>query len=62
MGFSGSSAGIESTCKAGDPSLTPGSGRSPGGGHATFSSIPIDREAWWAAIHGVTKSWTQLSD
>ena len=22
----------------------------------------IDREAWHAAIHGVTKSWTQLSD
>ena len=22
----------------------------------------IDNEAWHAAIHGVTKSWTQLSD
>ena len=21
-----------------------------------------DREAWSAAVHGVTKSWTQLSD
>ena len=21
-----------------------------------------DREAWWAAVHGVTKSRTQLSD
>ena len=21
-----------------------------------------DREAWYAAVHGVTKSWTQLSD
>ena len=21
-----------------------------------------DREAWHAAVHGVTKSWTQLSD
>ena len=21
-----------------------------------------DREAWRAAVHGVTKSWTQLSD
>ena len=23
---------------------------------------PIDREAWWAAVHGVAKSRTQLSD
>ena len=22
----------------------------------------IDREAWHASIHGVTKSWTRLSD
>ena len=21
-----------------------------------------DREAWYAVVHGVTKSWTQLSD
>ena len=36
-------------------------------GMATQSSIlawriPIDRGAWWATVHGVTKSWTQLSD
>ena len=30
MGFPGSSAGKESACSAGDPSLIPGSGRSPG--------------------------------
>ena len=23
---------------------------------------PRDRGAWWAAVHGVTKCWTQLSD
>ena len=23
---------------------------------------PMDRGAWWAAVHGVTKSWTWLSD
>ena len=39
----------------------------PGEGMATDSSIlaqriPIDRGAWWATVHGVTKSWTQLSD
>ena len=30
MGFPGTSAGKESACSAGDPSLIPGSGRSPG--------------------------------
>ena len=24
--------------------------------------LEMDREAWRAAVHGVTKSWTQLSD
>ena len=24
--------------------------------------LVLDREAWRAAIHGVAKSWTQLSD
>ena len=23
---------------------------------------PMDGGAWWAAVHGVTRSWTQLSD
>ena len=36
-------------------------------GMATYSSIlawriPVDRGAWWATVHGVTKSQTQLSD
>ena len=36
-------------------------------GIATHSSIlawriPMDRGAWWAVVHGVAKSWTQLSD
>ena len=35
MGFSGSSAGKESTCNAGDPSLIPGSVRSSGEGIGT---------------------------
>ena len=33
---------------------------------ATHSDIlawgnPTDRRAWWAIVHGVTKSWTQLT-
>ena len=36
-------------------------------GMATHSSIlawriPMDRGAWWAAVHMVAKSWTRLSD
>ena len=26
------------------------------------SRIPMDREAWWATVHGIAKSKTQLSD
>ena len=48
-----------------DESLIPGSGRSPGGGHGNplqYSCLknPTDRGAWWAMIHRVTKSRTQL--
>ena len=27
-----------------------------------FQELVTEREAWHAAVHGVAKSWTQLSD
>jgi len=29
---------------------------------STLREIVKDRKAWCAAVHGFTKSWTQLSD
>ena len=57
----------EFTCNAGDPGLIPGSGRFPGGGSSYPLQYfclenPVDRGAWWATVHGVTNSRTQLSD
>ena len=56
----------ESACSAGDPGSVPGLGRFPGEGTGSplqYSCLgnPMYREAWWATVHGVTKSWTQLS-
>ena len=31
-------------------------------GLGKLRELAIDREAWHAVIHGVTKSWTRLSD
>ena len=52
--------------ETGDAALIPGSGRSPGGGNGNplkYSCLgnPMDRGAWWAIIHSVVKSQTQLS-
>ena len=46
---------------------SPGLGGSPGVGNGNppqYSCLEnsMDREAWWEAVHGVAKSWTQLSD
>ena len=108
IGFPDSSVGKEYVCNAGDPSLIPGLGSSPGEGigyplqylwaslvaqtvknlpamwetwiwslgwedpleeesMATHSSIlawriPMDRGAWQAMVHGVTKCEIRLSD
>ena len=46
-----------------DAGSTPGSGRSPGGGHgkplqSSCLENPMNRGAWQAKVHAVTKSWT----
>ena len=46
-----------------DAGSIPGLGRSPGGGHGNppqYSCLenPMDRGAWQAKVHGVTKSQT----
>ena len=62
-----SSVSKESTCNVGDLSLIPGLGRSPEGGHGnphqhSCLENPMDRGAWWAAVCGVAKCQTRLSD
>ena len=49
-----------------EASSIPGAGRSPGEGNGNprqYSCLenPMDREAWWATVHGVAKSRTRLS-
>ena len=41
--FPGNSDSKKPACNMGDPSLIPGLGRSPGGGHGTHSSILVWR-------------------
>ena len=67
MSFPGDLDNEESACNAGDPGSIPGWERSPGEGNGyplQYSCLenPTDRGAWQAALHGVAKSWTQLSD
>ena len=67
LGFPDGSDSKESNCNAGDLGSIPGLGRSPGGGHGNplqYSCLenPMDRGAWQAAVHGVTKSQTRLND
>ena len=63
MGFPGGSDGKESAHNAGDLGLIPGLGRPPGEGNGLslqYSCLenPMDRGAWQATVHRVTKSWT----
>ena len=53
--------------RAGDVGLTPGLGRPPGEGNDNLLQQsclknPMDRGAWWATVHGVSKSQTLLGN
>ena len=66
-GFPGGSNGKESACNVGDLTLIPGLVRFPGEGNGNppqYSGLEnsIDRGAWQATFHGVTKSWILLSN
>ena len=70
QGFPGGSDGRESACNAGDLSLIPGSGRSPGEGNGysvqySYVENSTVRGAWQATVHIVAesdRSQTGLSD
>ena len=57
----------ESTCEAGDVGSLPRSGQSTREGngnplqHSCLGNL-MDRGAWWATVHRVSKSQTRLSD
>ena len=66
-GFPGGSEVKASACNAEDLGLILESGRSPGEGNGNplqYSCLenPMDGGAWWATVHRVTKSQTQLSN
>ena len=66
MDFNCGSAGKESAYNVGDLGLIPGLGRFSGEGNGNplqYSCLenPMDGEAWWATVHRVAKSRTQLS-
>ena len=57
----------ESACNVGDQGSIPRLGRSPEKGNGnplqySYLENSLDRGAWKAPVHGVTKSWTELSD
>ena len=61
------SDGRESACHAEDPGSIPGLGRYLGEGNGnplqySFLENPMDRGAWQATFHGVSKSQTRLSN
>ena len=67
FGFPGGSEVKASACSAGDLGSIPGLGRSPREGNGNpfqYSCLEnsMDRGAWRATVHVITKSWIQLRD
>ena len=67
MDFPDGSNSKESACNARDLGFISGPERSPGEGNGyplQYSCLEnsMDRGALWATVHGVKKSWTQLSN
>ena len=61
-GFPDSSDGKESACNAGDPSLIPGLGRSPGEGKGYPLQYSDLENSMDCIVHGISKSQTWLSN
>ena len=66
-GFPGGAVVKNPSANAGDEGSTLGLGRSPGEGNGNplqYSCLgnSMDRGAWWATVHGVTRSRTRLSN
>ena len=52
IGFPGGSDSKESTCNVGDLGLTPGFGRSPGGGYGQPTTVFLPGESPWTEEPG----------
>ena len=66
-GGQGGSMAKNLLANAGDMGFIPGSGSSLGEGNGnplqySYLGNPMNRGTWWATVHGLQRSWTQLSD
>ena len=62
LSFPCGSAGKESACNVGDLGLVPGLGRSPGEGNGCPFQYSGLENSMDCIVHGVPKSWTQMSN